>query len=156
MGYNRPGGAPHPEAHHPGTYPPIVGTMNDIQAASASAARSDAPIISDIAHLGGRGTLYLLALVQAHHLRQHVAPTLEATASLLSVLDALGVVRAEHRSTPVSNATFPDRLPWSYTWSHVPFDGLGNRLSNYLSSTGRSALYADTWLRVWQELCRQR
>ena len=126
--------------------------MNHIQAASASAARPDAPIISDIAHLGGRGTLYLLALVQAQRLRRHVAPTPEATASLLSVLDALGVVRAEHHPTPASNVTFPDRLPWSYTWSHVPIDGLGDRLTNYLSSTGRSTLYADTWLRVWQEL----
>lgn len=126
--------------------------MNEIQAASAGAARPDAPIISDIAHLGGRGTLYLLALVQAHQLRQHVAPTPEATASLLSVLDALGVVRSEHHPTPASNVTFPDKLPWSYTWSHVPFDGLGHRLADYLSSTGRNTLYADTWLRVWQEL----
>jgi hypothetical protein len=126
--------------------------MNDIQAASAGAARPDAPIIGDIAHLGGRGTLYLLALVQAHQLRQHVAPTPEATASLLSVLDALGVVRAEHHPTPASNVTYPDRLPWSYTWPHVPFHGLEARLANYLSTTGRSKLYADTWLRVWQEL----
>ncbi|MCR6627670.1 hypothetical protein [Pseudoxanthomonas mexicana] len=126
--------------------------MNDIQAASAGALRPDAPLISDISHLGGRGALYLLALVQAHQLRQHVAPTPEATASLLSVLDALGVVRAEHHPTPASNATFPGKLPWSYTWSHVPFDGLGDRLANYLSSTGRNTLYADTWLRVWQEL----
>jgi len=126
--------------------------MNDIQAASAGAARPDAPTISGIAHLGGRGALYLLALVRAHQLRQHVAPTPEVTASLLSVLDALGVVRAEHHQTQASNVTFPDKLPWSYTWSHVPFEGLEHRLTDYLSSTGRSTLYADTWLRVWQEL----
>ncbi len=126
--------------------------MNDIQAASAGATRLDAPIISDIAHLGGRGTLYLLALVQAHQLRQHVTPTPELTASLLSVLDALGVVRAEHHPTPASNVTFPEKLPWSYTWFHVPFEGLDDRLASYLSTAGRSTLYAETWLRVWQEL----
>lgn len=132
--------------------PAIVGTMIDTQAASDATARPDAPIISDIAHLGGRGALYLLALVQAHHQRQHVAPTPESTASLLSALDTLGVVRAEPRPTPGSNVTFQDKLPWSYTWSHVPFDELGDRLANYLSSIGRSTLYADTWLRVWLEL----
>lgn len=126
--------------------------MNDIQAASAGTGRPDAPIISDIPHLGARGTLYLLALVQAHQLRQQVAPTPETTASLLSLLDTLGVVRAEHHPTPAGYVTFPDKLPWSYTWSHVPFEGLGERLTTYLSRTGRSALYADTWLRVWQEL----
>src|SRR3546814_17212319 len=68
--------------------------------------------ICDIYHLGSRGALYLLALVQAHQARQRVAPTQAATASLLSLLDALGVVRAGPHSTPVSNLTFPDKLPW--------------------------------------------
>lgn len=120
--------------------------------ATVGAARPDAPIISDIDHLGSRGALYLLALVQAHQARQRVAPTQEATASLLSLLDALGVVRAEPHSTPVSNLTFPDKLPWTYTWLHVPFDGLEERLTSYLSATGRTERYADGWLRVWQEL----
>lgn len=121
-------------------------------AATRDAERPDAPIIKDIAHLGGRGTLYLLALVQAHQLRQHVTPTREATTSLLSVLDALGVIRTEHYKSPTSNITFADNLPWSYTWSHVPFEGLETRLADHLSSEGRSGLYTDTWLRVWQEL----
>lgn len=130
----------------------VLCIMNNTQTASAVAARLDAPVISDICHLGGRGALYLMALVQAHQSRQLVAPTLEATASLLSVLDALGVIRAEHRSTPVSNTTFPDKLPWSYTWPHVAFDDLEARLQSHLSGVGRNTIYADTWLRIWQEL----
>lgn len=126
--------------------------MNHNLSATPCAARPDAPIIKDIAHLGGRGTLYLLALIRAHPLRQRVTPTHEATATLLSVLDALGVVRTEHHEFRVSNTTFADNLPWSYTWPHVPFEGLEARLIDYLSSTGRSGIYADTWLRVWQEL----
>lgn len=126
--------------------------MNDVQAFSAVAARPDAPLIVNIAHLGGRGALYLLALVQGHQLRQRVAPTQEATAAVLSVLHALGVVRAEHHPTPASYLTFGDKLPWSYTWPHVPFDELKNRLVDHLSSAGRGTLYADTWLSLWQEL----
>ncbi len=126
--------------------------MNDIQAGQSAVVRPDAPIISDIDHLGGRGTLYLLALVQAQQLRQRVAPTHEATVALLSLLDALGVVRAEHHPTPLSNLTLGEKLPWSYTWSHVPFEGLQGRLADHLNQAGRSTLYADTWLRVWQEL----
>lgn len=126
--------------------------MNDIQAFPAVSARPDAPLISDIAHLGGRGSLYLLALVQGHQLRQRVAPTQEATATVLSVLHALGVVRAEHHPTPVSYLTPGDKLPWSYTWPHVPFDELESRLVDHLSGAGRDTLYADTWLSLWQEL----
>jgi hypothetical protein len=71
---------------------------------------------------------------------------------MLSVLDALGVIRVEHYPTLASNVTFADKLPWSYTWFHVPFEGLENRLVDYLSETGRSTPYAETWLRIWQEL----
>lgn len=135
-----------------GHSPSKARTITNIQAASAGTARPDAPIIRDVAHLGGRGTLYLLALFQAHQLHQNVAPTPEASASLLTVLDTLGVVRAELHTTPASNARFRDKLSWSYTWSHVPFDELGDRLTDYLSGIRRNTLYADTWLRVWQEL----
>lgn len=120
--------------------------------ATVAAPRPDAPIISNIEHLGGRGALYLLALVQGQQTRQRVAPTQEATAALLSLLDALGVVRAEPHPTRISNFTFPDKLPWTYTWFHVPFDSLEERLTNFLSATGRTELYADAWLRIWQEL----
>ena len=126
--------------------------MNDIKAIHAVSSRADAPLISDIAHLGGRGSLYLLALVRGHQLRQRVAPTQEATATVLSVLHALGVVRAEQHPTTVSNFTVGDALPWSYTWPRVPFDELESRLVEHLSGTGRDTLYTDTWLGLWQEL----
>jgi len=126
--------------------------MNDIQAFSAVAVRPDAPLITDITYLGGRGSLYLLALVQGHQRRQCVAPTQEATTTVLSTLHALGVVRAEHHPTPASCFTLGNKLPWSYTWPHVPFDELENRLVDHLSSAGRDTLYADTWLSIWQEL----
>lgn len=123
-----------------------------MQAASASAARLDAPIIIDIAHLGGRGTLNLLALVRAHETRQRVAPTQEATTAVLSNLHTLGVVHSEQPSFPGSNLTPGDRLPWSYTWSQVPFEKLETRLIDYLTNEKRRPLYSETWLRIWQEL----
>lgn len=126
--------------------------MNYIPARLSGTVRPDAPVISDIAHLGARGALYLLALVQAHQLRQRVTPTQEATAALLSVLDALGVIRSRHHSVPSRNATQGDRLPWSYTWPHIAFDGLESQLTEYLTTTGRTAVYAETWLSIWQEL----
>lgn len=126
--------------------------MNDIQAASAGPLRPDAPIINDIAHLGGRGTLFLLALVQAHKTRQRVAPTQDAAAAVLQNLHALGVVRSEYPSQPGSHLTPIDKLPWSYTWSHVPFEELEARLTGFLANEGRSPRYAETWLSIWQEL----
>jgi len=126
--------------------------MNDSQVRFPGASRPDAPIISDIAHLGGRGSLYLLALVQAHQARQRVTPTQEGTAALLSVLDALGVVRAEHRQTSLCKLTIGDNLPWSYTWPQISFDGLEACLTDYLTTVGRSAHYSGVWLSVWQQL----
>ena len=123
-----------------------------MQASFSGALRPDAPTISDIPHLGGRGALYLLALVQGHQSRQRVTPTPEATGALLSVLDALGVIRAEPRQTPVSNLTVGDNFPWSYTWGPIAFGDLQGCLSDYLTSVGRSADFSETWLRIWQEL----
>lgn len=126
--------------------------MENTQAASRAGTRPDAPLIGDIAHLGGRGALYLLALLKARQTRQHVAPTMEATITLLGVLDALGVIRVENHPSLASHTTYPDSLPWSYTWQQEPLDGLEDRLSHYLECNARNALLADAWIRVWQDL----
>lgn len=126
--------------------------MSKIRARSLGPARPDAPIIEDIGHLGARGTTYLLALVRAKRLGRRVAPTREATASVISLLDALGVVRGERHPTPTCHVTFGDGLPWSYTWSNVAFHGLERALADRLSRTCGSALYESTWLGIWQEL----
>ena len=139
--------APHTRRRHAGGPRPTK-NMQD----RSVVLRPDAPSINDVPQLGGRGALYLLALVQAQQARQRVAPTLDATANLLSVLDSLGVVRFEHHQTPTSNLTVGDQLPWTYTWPQIPFDGLERSLIDYLTGQGRSAAFAETWLRIWQEL----
>ena len=126
--------------------------MKEGLAGLSGAMRPDAPVICDVVHLGGRGALYLLALVQAHHARLKVTPTPEATTTLLSVLDALGVIRLDHQPTPLSHFTAGDKIPWSYTWSQVDFDDLEEVLTSYLTSSGRNELHAETWLRIWQGL----
>lgn len=126
--------------------------MIELHAAYAGAVRRDAPFISDVAHLGGRGALYLLALIRAHKLRQRVAPTQEATAAVLSTLHALGIVRADRHSTPTSQLTAGDRQPWIYTWPQVPFDELEARLVEHLTEAGRDTRYLETWLTMWQDL----
>lgn len=126
--------------------------MNDIDIGPSGQARPDAPTISDIAHLGGRGTLYLLALLQAQQLRKRVAPTEDATAALLAFLDALGVVRAENKSSHASSITLVEKLPWTYTWSQVPLGEVEDRLYDHLTNASRSSFFASAWLRVWQEL----
>lgn len=129
--------------------------MNNTKPQTVDAARPDAPTISDVPHLGGRGALYLLALVQAHHSRVRVAPTLEATNGVLSVLDALGVIRVDRQQKPESLTIVGDKAAWTYTWSLVPFSELEKRLHDFLSNAGHDAAYAETWLRVWQELIPQ-
>lgn len=123
-----------------------------MQASFSGALRPAAPKIIEIPHLGGRGALYLLALVQGHQSRQRVTPTPEATGALLAVLDALGVIRAEPCQTPLSNLTVGDNLPWLYTWDPIAFDELQGCLTAYLTTAGRSKDFSDTWLRVWHEL----
>ncbi|QDS16097.1 hypothetical protein FPL04_10960 [Xanthomonas arboricola] len=95
--------------------------MNNSKPQPQGLGRLDAPTISDVRHLGGRGALYLLALVQALHARTRLAPTLEGTHSVLSVLDALGVIRIEPETGPDIHAIAGDKIAWSYTWPHVPF-----------------------------------
>lgn len=129
--------------------------MNNTKPQTVDTARPDAPTISDVPHLGGRGALYLLALVQAHHSRVRVAPTLEATNGVLSVLDALGVIRVDRQQKPESLTIVGDKAAWTYTWSLVPFSELEKRLHDFLSNAGHDAAYAETWLRVWQELIPQ-
>lgn len=126
--------------------------MNEMLARLPQPLRPDAPIIASVTHLGGRGALYLLALIQAHHARLRVTPTLDATLDLLSVLDALGVIRFGAQPALPANVTIGDKLHWSYTWPQVPFEGLEVILTQYLTESGRNELYAETWLRIWQEL----
>lgn len=118
-------------------------------------ARPDAPTIVDVRHLGARGALYLLALVQAHHTRARLAPTLEGTHAVLSVLDALGVIRIDRQVQPDSHVVASDKVAWTYTWSNVPFNELDARLREHLKGNGQEPAYAEAWLRVWQELIPQ-
>ncbi|WP_454260368.1 hypothetical protein [Pseudoxanthomonas mexicana] len=129
--------------------------MNNTKPQPLGIGRPDAPTISDVPNLGGRGALYLLALAQAHQSRVRIAPTLEGTHAVLSVLDALGVIRVEKRLRPESQTVIGDKLAWSYTWPQVPFMELEGCLQEYLSSDGRNPAYAETWLRIWQELIPQ-
>lgn len=131
---------------------PFIKEMNNSKPQPQGLGRLDAPTISDVRHLGGRGALYLLALVQALHARTRLAPTLEGTHSVLSVLDALGVIRIESETGPDIHAIAGDKIAWSYTWPHVPFGELGSRLKDYLQSEAQEPPYAEMWLRVWQEL----
>lgn len=129
--------------------------MNNSKTQFRDLGRPDAPTISDVRHLGGRGALYLLALVQARHARTRVAPTVEGTHSVLTVLDALGVVRVEPEAGPDSYTIDGDKIAWSYTWPHVLFEELEVRLKDYLQSEAQEPPYAEMWLRVWQELVQQ-
>lgn len=133
----------------------FIEQMNNSKPQSWDPGRPDAPTIGDVHHLGGRGALYLLALVQAHHAGVRVAPTLEGTQNVLSVLDALGVIRFDNQAFPESNTVAGDKLAWSYTWAHVPFAELDARLKDYLRTAAQEPTYAETWLRVWQELVPQ-
>ncbi|MBB3888622.1 hypothetical protein ABQE95_17825 [Xanthomonas campestris pv. campestris] len=133
----------------------FVEQMNNSKPQSWDLGRPDAPTISDVRHLGGRGALYLLALVQAHHARIRVAPTLEGTHDVLSLLDALGVIRFDRQAEPESHKVTGDKLAWSYTWTHVPFGELDAQLKDYLQGEAQEPPYAETWLRVWQELVPQ-
>lgn len=114
--------------------------------------RPDAPTIGDVPHLGGRGALYLLALVQAEHARVRLAPTLEGSTAILSVLATLGVIRVDLALQPGSHVLVGDRLAWTYTWSRVPFAELEARLKGSLARDSRDPAYASTWLHLWQEL----
>jgi len=118
-------------------------------------ARRDAPTIRGVNELGARGALYLLALVRAHQSRSRLAPTTGGSSKVLSVLDALGVVRAEQHIAASSNVLPWDRLPWAYTWNEVPFSGLEDQLLEFLDGVRSKQDYADTWLRVWCELLQQ-
>ncbi|WP_396614761.1 hypothetical protein ACHZ97_09605 [Lysobacter soli] len=117
--------------------------------------RPDAPTINDAQNLGGRGALYLLALVKAHQSRLRLAPTLDGTHAVLSVLDALGVIRVDHQLQSDSKMLTGDNVAWSYTWAHVPFPELEGCLTTYLTGEGQDAAFAATWLRIWQELIPQ-
>lgn len=102
--------------------------------------------------LGGRAALYLLALVRAHHGRVRVAPTPHGTDSVLSVLATLGLIRIDSEFRPESHVTVGDKIAWTYTWPHVPFNALEEELTQHLTSDRYRNDYATTWLRVWQEL----
>ncbi|WP_232372065.1 hypothetical protein [Xanthomonas hydrangeae] len=71
------------------------------------------------------------------------------------MLDALGVIRIEPKAGLDSHAIAGDKIPWSYTWPHVPFGELEVRLKHYLQSEAQEPRYAEMWLRVWQELVPQ-
>ena len=129
--------------------------MTNSQTPLQDLGRPDAPTIGDVRHLGGRGALYLLALVQAHHSRARLAPTLEGTQGVLSVLDALGVIRLDQQIRPHSHIVAGDNIAWTYTWPNVPFSELDARLRKHLKENGHESTYAETWLRVWQELIPQ-
>ena len=129
--------------------------MNNTKPQHHDLGRPDAPIISDVRHLGGRGALYLLALINAHHSGLRVAPTLDGTNAVLTVLATLGIVRIDQEIQPESHQVIGEKVAWTYTWQHVPFSELDGYLRDYFSSDGRSPAYAATWLRVWQELLPQ-
>ncbi|WP_223809476.1 hypothetical protein [Thermomonas sp. XSG] len=133
----------------------FVDSMMNSKPQAPDGRRPDAPTISSVPHLGGRGALYLLALVQAHHARIDIAPTMEGTQAVLSVLDALGVIRVDRRLHTESRAAGGGKGAWSYTWPSVPFAELEGLLRDYLSGEGRSPSYAETWLGIWQELIPQ-
>lgn len=67
----------------------------------------------------------------------------------------VGVIRFDHQAFPESNTVTGDKLAWSYTWAHVPFAELDARLKDYLRTAAQEPPYAETWLRVWQELVPQ-
>lgn len=111
-----------------------------------------APRIPDIAHLGVRGSLYLLALVKAHHECQRVTPTNEGTCALIATLQTLGIVRLTVSQERGAYITVGDRVMWSYTWDATPFAHLEHELSEHLMMHRATRQHAATWLSVWQEL----
>lgn len=129
--------------------------MNSTKPLLADARRPDAPIISDVRHLGARGALYLLSLVHARNARMRLAPTPQATQSLLSVLAMLGLIRVDPQLLPDSNLVVGEKIAWTYTWPQTPFADLEGCLTNYLMSDGRQPAYALSWLEIWQELMPQ-
>ncbi|WBX93107.1 hypothetical protein [Pseudoxanthomonas mexicana] len=129
--------------------------MNSTEPLPADARRPDAPIISDVRHLGARGALYLLSLVHAHNTRVRLAPTPQATHALLSVLVMLGLIRIDPQSQPDSNVVAGEKIAWTYTWTQTPFTELEGCLKHYLTTDGRQSAYARSWLEIWQELMPQ-
>lgn len=118
--------------------------------------RPDAPLIPDVTHLGGRGALYLLALIQAHHCSMRLAPTVEGTQAVLTVLGTLGLIRVD---LPGQCDGFPvvggEKQTWTYTWSYAPLEEVEEQLRTYLTTQAHDSALAPTWLRVWQELLPQ-
>lgn len=130
--------------------------MKKTKPARTSAARPDAPLIHEVAHLGGRGALYLLALIQTHHSPMRLAPTAEATHAVLSVLATLGLIRVDPTGhvggQPVVGG---QKFTWAYTWPHAAFEDLEGYLKHFLTAEGRDPSFAAVWLRIWQELLPQ-
>lgn len=112
----------------------------------------DAPAITTVRGLGGRGALYLLALIRAQPMRQPVGPTPAACSIVLSTLDALGVIRRGRDTVWMGQPTRGGDLPWVYAWPYVPFAQLESELHEFLLTQGRTALFADAWFRIWEEL----
>ena len=129
--------------------------MNTTSPLPCAPGRPDTPTIGTVEHLGGRGALYLLSLLRAHHARIRVAPTQEGTQAVLSVLDALGIIRLDPQAQVDCQIAIGEKIAWAYTWPQVPLGDLEDRLAQYLRAEGQTPAYAHTWLRVWQELLSQ-
>lgn len=130
--------------------------MKRAKPARAVPARPDAPLIHDVNHLGGRGALFMLALIGAHHSAIRLAPTIEGTYAVLSVLGTLGLIRVD---PPGQCDGFPvvggGKHVWTYTWSYAPLEEVEAHLRQFLATTAKDSSFAPTWLRVWQELLPQ-
>lgn len=114
--------------------------------------RPDAPKILGVHDLGGRGALYLCALLQAQRLGQPLAPTQEYSRKIASCLDILGIICTEPTAANERHPTPCENMRWTYTWARVPLAGLAAQLTSHLSKIGRDRTYAATWLAVWKEL----
>lgn len=130
--------------------------MKRTKPARTTSVRPDAPHILDVAHLGGRGALYLLALLQAHHSPMRLAPTVEGTHAVLTVLATLGLIRVD---LPGQSEGYPvvgaDKHTWAYTWAHAPLEEVEGELRQFLLTEARNPAFAPAWLGVWQELLPQ-
>jgi hypothetical protein len=114
--------------------------------------RPGCPSIPDVTHLGPRGALYLLALLESKETGDRVTPIDAGTRDVLRLLDALGVISDDPAATPVTYYTPWDTHPWRYTWHHIPLLGLTDALRTQIRSFASDRIHGPTWLQHWHEL----
>ena len=109
-------------------------------------------MILAVPHLGLRGAIYLLALLEAQQACMRVTATPEGTRAVLETLATLGVVDLVPQAGLPANITVGDRLAWVYIWRAVRIEHVYDELVTYLRELRTDRGHAKNLTRHWQEL----